>query len=92
MYQSANFTTEPITTTKEPVKTDDVKYLIIPLVVIALVMLLSVLVYLMAKRRRMNNLRNTIIRMYDFDSNEQEWESLTSNEYPYYNTVVTTNF
>ncbi|CAH1970415.1 unnamed protein product [Acanthoscelides obtectus] len=90
---SENYTTPTaITTTEAPYVPDDAKYLIAPLVVMVLVMILSILVYLMARRRRMISLRRNILSLYDFDSHEQEWESLTnSNEYPTYtNDHVTT--
>ncbi|XP_018564609.1 uncharacterized protein LOC108905982 [Anoplophora glabripennis] len=92
-YFATNYTTEPVSTTERSFEADDSKYLIIPLVVIVLVMILSVLVYLMARRRKMNRLRNDMLKLYDFDSNEQEWECLTSSEYPCYsNGLITTNF
>ncbi|KAJ8916058.1 hypothetical protein NQ315_010926 [Exocentrus adspersus] len=92
-HYGTNYTTETISTTEEPFEADDSKYIIIPLVVIVLVMLLSVLVYLMARRRKIDRLRRNILKLYDFDSNEQEWESLTNNEYPSYsNGLVTTSF
>ncbi|KAJ8983497.1 hypothetical protein NQ317_005154 [Molorchus minor] len=67
---------------KKPPAKDETIYLIVPLVVIILIMLLAILVYLMAKRRRLIRLRHTILQMYEFDSNEQEWEPLASSEFP----------
>ncbi|XP_056648441.1 uncharacterized protein LOC130901592 [Diorhabda carinulata] len=93
MSHFQNSTTESPSTVPNPDDIpDDSKYLIVPLVVIIFVMILSLLVYFMAKRRRLDTLRKNILSMYEFDSNEQEWESLTnSSEYPHYtNEMVTT--
>lgn len=32
----------------------------------------------------MTQLRRNILKLYEFDSHEQEWEPLSSNEYPCY--------
>ncbi|KAL1501475.1 hypothetical protein ABEB36_006790 [Hypothenemus hampei] len=74
-----------VTTTVTPsFHGDDAKYLIVPLVVIVLVMLLSLLVYCMAKQRRMNRLRQDVARLYHFDENDLEWQSLNSYDHPNY--------
>ncbi|KAG5894179.1 hypothetical protein JTB14_037751 [Gonioctena quinquepunctata] len=88
MYYFPSSTTST-STTQKPVP-DDSKYLIVPLVVIVLVMILSILVYFMARRRRMIKLRQNILSLYEFDSHEQEWEPLSSNEYTYYTNDVET--
>lgn len=44
----------------------------------------------MARRqRRLDTLRQNLLVMYEFDSNEQEWESLNSQEHPNYGYVNT---
>ncbi|KAF5293073.1 hypothetical protein FQR65_LT11065 [Abscondita terminalis] len=54
----------------------DSRFLIIPLVVVVIIMLLSALVYLMAKKKRLDLVRENLMQLYEFDSYEQEWESL----------------
>lgn len=49
-------------------------------------------VYLMAKKRHMDTMRNNLLRLYEFDSNEQEWESLNSYDNPTRINYNTTNF
>lgn len=38
----------------------------------------------MARRRRMIDLRHRLLSLYEFDSNEEEWETLNSYENPTY--------
>ncbi|KAF2896568.1 hypothetical protein ILUMI_09618 [Ignelater luminosus] len=71
-----NVTTTTTETTPiiHPVLKNDLKFLIIPLIVMVVVMVLSALVYLMAKRRRSEFVRENLMRLYEFDSNENEWD------------------
>ncbi|CAG9767711.1 unnamed protein product [Ceutorhynchus assimilis] len=86
---SSSITKEPNVTTTSTAKPefegDDAKYLIVPLVVIVVVMLLSLLVYCMAKRRKMDRLRRDIAKLYEYDEKDLEWEPLNSFEFPLYN-------
>lgn len=38
----------------------------------------------MARKRRIDKLRVNLLALYDFDSNEQEWESLNIYDNRYY--------
>ncbi|CAG9861053.1 unnamed protein product [Phyllotreta striolata] len=92
MLLISNYTTETTTTvttepspSPEPDVADDSKYLVVPLVVIVFVIILTLLVYLMAKRRKYIILKKNILSLYEFDANEQEWESLTNSYDQYHN-------
>ncbi|KAL3272007.1 hypothetical protein HHI36_022474 [Cryptolaemus montrouzieri] len=73
----------PNTTVPTNVEHNDAKYLIAPLVVIVVVVLLSILVYFMLKMKKIQKIRLNTLSLYEFDSNEQEWESLT-NSFDFY--------
>ncbi|KAF7283685.1 hypothetical protein GWI33_023181 [Rhynchophorus ferrugineus] len=75
------------TTEIPPVTIDDSVYIIVPLLVIIGILVLSFLVYLMLRRRRMTRIRREIAKLYEFDSNDQEWDSLNSYEIPSYNSL-----
>ncbi|KAK5638043.1 hypothetical protein RI129_012338 [Pyrocoelia pectoralis] len=73
-----NITHESITKTGQffnEILQEDSRFLIIPLLVIIFIMLLSALVYLMAKKKRLDSVRENLMQLYEFDSNENEWES-----------------
>lgn len=74
----SDFEYQNVTTTEVPTKTNvnELIYLIAPIVIIVVIILFSALVYLMARKRRIDKLRVNLLALYDFDSNEQEWESL----------------
>lgn len=42
----------------------------------------------MARKRRLDTLRKNLLNLYEFDSNEQEWEPLSSYDNPTYNTTT----
>ncbi|KAK9892521.1 hypothetical protein WA026_020506 [Henosepilachna vigintioctopunctata] len=90
MNFSATITVTPNSSVPN-VSHDDAKYLIAPIVVIAVVVLLSILVYFMLKMKRIQKIRLNTLNLYEFDSNEQEWESLTNSWdfYPNYYTNTT---
>ncbi|XP_031358016.1 uncharacterized protein LOC116181734 [Photinus pyralis] len=70
---------------------EDSRFLIIPLVVIILIMLLSALVYLMAKKRSQDTLRENLMQLYEFDSLEREWESFHQSYERNYGSVYNYN-
>ncbi|XP_018333710.1 uncharacterized protein LOC108742868 [Agrilus planipennis] len=75
----------------EPILEEDIKFLIIPLVVIIVVIILSALVYLMVKRKQEEIIHRNIMKLYEFDSNEQEWETpLLSSQESAHTTVYKT--
>ncbi|KAK9736851.1 hypothetical protein QE152_g11227 [Popillia japonica] len=82
----SDFEYENITTTEFPIDTNanEEIYLIAPIVIIVVIVLFSALVYLMARKRKIENLRVNLLALYDFDSNEQEWESLNVHDNKYY--------
>ncbi|KAJ3651175.1 hypothetical protein Zmor_017231 [Zophobas morio] len=86
-----NSTTTTTTESPEPDQHRDYKFLIVPLVVVFVILVLSALVYLMARRkRRLDVLRHSLMVLYEFDSNEQEWESLNSYDNPNYTEINNT--
>ncbi|XP_060534372.1 uncharacterized protein LOC132706823 [Cylas formicarius] len=78
-----------ITTTKSKTSSDDAKYVVVPIIVIIVIMLASVLVYYLLKQRKLIKLRREIQSFYEFDSEEQEWESLNSYRHPNYSDDLT---
>ncbi|GLV36921.1 hypothetical protein CBL_02244 [Carabus blaptoides fortunei] len=75
---------------------EQLKFIIVPLAVIATVMLLSALVFLMARKRRLDVLRHRLMPLYNFDKTEHEsdWETefLTNVDNPNYTDYCTTKF
>ncbi|XP_044261039.1 uncharacterized protein LOC123009010 [Tribolium madens] len=91
MDSFGNYTTTTSTGAPDVAPHRDYKFLIVPLVVVFLILLLSALVYLMARRkRRLDRLRHSLMVLYEFDSNEHEWESLNSSDNPNYTQINNT--
>ncbi|XP_044763565.1 uncharacterized protein LOC123320325 [Coccinella septempunctata] len=93
MNFSDNYTDKySYTTVPNIVTHNDAKYLIVPLLVIVLIVLLSILVYYLLKMRRNRKFRLNVLTLYEFDSREQEWESLSESvEYPNYNAIASSS-
>ncbi|GJQ76603.1 hypothetical protein Trydic_g15466 [Trypoxylus dichotomus] len=86
----SDFELHNITTTEATTETnnvDELIYLIAPIVIIVVIILLSALIYLMARKRKIDKLRINLLALYDFDSNEQEWESFNAYDSKYYKSM-----
>lgn len=51
------------------------QFILVPLAAIAVLFLVSGLVILYLRKRRNNNLRHHLIPLYNFDSDDEEWET-----------------
>nr|XP_015837795.1 PREDICTED: uncharacterized protein LOC107398401 isoform X2 [Tribolium castaneum] len=79
MDSFGNYTSTTTTGAPDVAPHRDYKFLIVPLV------------YLMARRkRRLDRLRHSLMVLYEFDSNEHEWESLNSSDNPNYTQINNT--